>query len=113
MKIVPITPEHMLEIGGEIPRQSVRGHTMLSDDGRVLGCAGSYHHHGHVMVWLEATDELRQKPIALMKLCKSLYKFPHKTVFAHCDKQFEAAERFLAHFGFWDRGDGIWVKEKK
>ena len=113
MKIVPLTKDIIQELDGELPPQSVRGQALVDDDGKVLGAVGSYHNSGHVMVWMDIKPELREKPIALMKLCKSVAKLPHKIVYAYCDKQYEAAERFLKHFGFEDRGDGFFILEKR
>jgi hypothetical protein len=112
MKIVPLRKEHMEELGGEIPPHSVRGRTVLNDADQVIGCAGGYHAGGHVMAFLHATDELRDHPFTMVRLAKSLQSLPHKTVFAYCDRSIEGAQKFLEHFGFSDRGDGIYMLRK-
>ena len=111
MKIVPLTKEIIEAYDGETPK-SVRGFA-VEENGKILGCAGSYLNSGHLMVWMDAKDELRKKPIAMVKLCKKLWTLPHgNRVYAYCDRNFEAAGRFLEHFGFRDRGDGFFVLEK-
>ena len=111
MKIVPMTREHVVEVAGEAPKQTLRGLAVLNDEGQAIGVAGGYQWQGVHLAFIHAKDELREHPFTLGRLCKQLSKIPHRVVYALCDEEIAGSKKLLEHYGFVDRGDGYYMLE--
>jgi len=102
--IVPLTREHMDQMGYESLSYSVRGYADV-EDGRVLGLCG-YYYCGRQIAFAKFSDELKRQKFRLMRLVYKSIRMANGILIAKCDP---GGENLLRHLGFIE-GDNTWVR---
>jgi hypothetical protein len=105
-EIVPTTPEHMLDLYGEIPKFTVRAKTALRD-GEVYGIGGIYVDRGNRLVFIRFKDHADKR--AIVKLARSVRSMFSTGVIAIRDTSLDLSEGFLKHWGFRQHMGDYWV----
>lgn len=117
VEIVPATHDVLFRHYREPLGQSVYAIAAVDGD-KTLGVAGFYLTASGAVVFAELSDQLRAMPRVLIKGARRIFKAledKRYNVFAKCDQNIEAAERFLLHLGF-QRFDGdvfVWLPRSR
>lgn len=109
MKIVPATPEIIEAYFGHPQSRSMKAFAAIVD-GRPICIGGVKVEQGRQVAFANISKEMRKYPVAGMKMARKVLEMMDGPVYAMCDRNIEAAERFLDHLGFKHLEGDVWQR---